>query len=107
MKSEKIYLSKDDDALEFLVALIKTKTGKNKAVTNKSIRLTLHENGFDKKDRWVRAAMQHLRETKTVDMLCAYSKGYYIAESKEEWITYRERFRSRIMSMQYTLACMY
>ena len=67
--------------------------------------LLIHS-GIKINDAKLRRYVQYIRAYGLCSMLCGSKKGYYIAENKEEWIKYREAFRTRITSMTFTMLCM-
>lgn len=86
---------------------ISLRVGEGNAITNSEIRkklLTLK--GIEVSDAKIRKFIQYIRVNKLCSMLCASKKGYYTAENEENWIKYRDSFRERVRSMQFTLACM-
>jgi len=83
------------------------RVGIKNAITNTDMRALLYLNcGINISDAKLRRYIQHIRAHRLVSMLCASKKGYYVATTVEDWIKYREGFRSRVRSMSFTLACM-
>lgn len=81
--------------------------GKGNAITNENMRIAIYNHSGDSiSDPKMRKYIQYIRAYNLVSMLCGGSKGYWVAKDKEEWIKYREGFRSRVNSMRFTLACM-
>lgn len=93
--------------IDLIASGLRPRIGKQKCITGKEIILAV-EKKFNEKINpgRLRVYVQYIRAHGLVPMLCAYQKGYYVAESKEEWHKYIEGFRSRIRSMQFTMACM-
>jgi arginine repressor len=85
---------------------ISLRVGEENAITNSEIRKKLLERDIEVSDAKIRKFIQYIRVNKLCTMLCASKKGYYTASSEEDWIKYRESFRERVRSMQFTLACM-
>jgi hypothetical protein len=85
---------------------ISLRIGVGNAITNREIRKKLSERNLDTSDVKIRKYIQYIRVNKLAPKLCASSNGYYIAESEEDWVKYRESFRERVRSMQFTLSCM-
>lgn len=96
----------DTEAINDLVIFLINRVGKDKALTNSHLRILLRQRGHIVNGAKLRRYIQHIRATKRIPMLCGGKKGYYIAENEEEWVRYKEAFRTRTRSMQYTLACM-
>ena len=97
----------DIEAINLIVRGLEIRIGVSNAITNESMRSSLYANcrvniGSAKMRKYI----QYIRAYSLVPMLCASSKGYWVAKDKEEWIKYREGFRSRVNSMRFTLACM-
>ena len=90
-----------------LIALgLSRRIGIANAITNTDMRERLYlHSGINITDAKLRRYIQYIRAYRLVSMLCASKKGYYVAKDKEEFIKYRENFRSRIRSMQFTIAC--
>jgi len=97
----------DIEAINLVVQGLSVRVGVHKAITNAEMREKLYLNkGINIPDAKMRKYIQYIRGYRLVSMLCASSKGYWVAATKEEWIKYREGFRSRVRSMSFTLACM-
>ena len=99
-----------DNDLEMINLIAKSlskRIGVTYAITNAEMRkaIFLHY-GTSLSSAKMRKYIQYIRAYKLVSMLCASSKGYWVAKDKEEWIKYRESFRQRVRSMVFTLKCM-
>lgn len=94
------------DHVEIIIENVKNKVGKKKAITSATLRSILYDRGYGITEPNFRRCVQYIRATKSIQWLCASQRGYYVAENEEQWIQYRVAFRSRITSMQFTLACM-
>lgn len=94
------------DHVEIIVENTKNRIGKKKAITSAELRKILYNRGYSITEPNFRRCIQYIRATKSIQWLCASQKGYYVAENEEQWTQYRVAFRSRITSMQFTLACM-
>ncbi len=99
-----------DSEKEVIVTLaisLRKRIGKDNAITNAQMRQAI----FDWQNIKIggpkmRKYIQYIRVHNMVPWLCANSSGYYVASTYEEWIKYREGYRSRCRSMQFTMACM-
>ena len=97
----------DIEIINLIVRGLEVRVGIEKAITNAEMRSMLYLNrDLTVSDAKLRRYIQHIRAYRLVSMLCGGKKGYYVARTVEEWIKYREGFRSRIRSMSFTLACM-
>ena len=100
----------NDSELEVINLIAKglnARVGKHRAINNAEMRVLLYKNkGITINDAKLRRYIQYIRAYRLVSMLCASKKGYWVAATKEEWIQYREGFRSRMRSMNFTLLCM-
>ena len=97
----------DISAINLIAKGLRARVGKKKAINNAAMRDGLYNHsGIKINDAKLRRYIQYIRAHRLVSMLCASKKGYWVAESKEEWIIYREGFRQRMRSMSFTLACM-
>ena len=86
---------------------LRARVGKENKITNIEMREKLLDNKGKKiNGAKMRRCIQYIRANQLVPMLCASKGGYYVAEDREEWVKYKESFRSRIRSMQFTMACM-
>ena len=99
-----------DDEIEtvnLIVRGLEVRIGDRNAITNENMRTLMYNNcGISISCAKMRKFIQYIRAYNLVSMLCASSKGYWVAKDREEWIKYREGFRSRVNSMRFTLACM-
>jgi len=97
----------DIENINLIVKGLLPRVGVEMAITNADMRSRLYLNlGVNISDPKMRKYIQYIRAYRLVSMLCASSKGYYVARTVEDWIKYREGFRSRVRSMSFTLACM-
>ena len=86
---------------------LNARVGDKNAITNKEAREKLYvSRGVNVPDAKFRKYIQYIRVYNLCPMLCASSKGYWIAKDKEEFIKYREGYSSRVRAMSFTLACM-
>ena len=81
------------------------RVGKENAITNKEIREAILKQGTKVSDIRLRRMIQHVRAYNLVPCLCAGKKGYYRAETEEEWTAWKTSMKQRIRQQQYTLAC--
>lgn len=80
---------------------LRSKIGKQNAITNKAIQKAFQENekwGIKIPDARVRKIINHIRVNGLVNLLCASSNGYYVAANDEEISDYIEGLRQRIRS---------
>ena len=87
------------EAAEFLPPILeglKTKVGRQKAVTNKAIVAGLRQNrGIRISEARVRTIINHIRCNDLVPCLVATSEGYYIAETEQELLDYETSLEGR------------
>lgn len=88
-KEEKVFLPP-------ILRGLRTKIGKSRAVTNKSITRGLKENcGLTISEARVRKIINYIRCKDLVPCLIATSEGYYIAETEQELLDYEESLAGR------------
>ena len=88
--------------LPLLVRGLRTKVGKENAVTNKQICKALKEQGYKINDARVRKLVQYIRVNHIVHLVIATSKGYYLATSKDEVEKYITSLTERLNAIQET-----
>lgn len=97
-----------DEELEIskiIIRGIQSNIGSDNAITNIQIRKILLEKYEIKiNDARIRKIINHIRVKRLVPKLCAASKGYYIAATKEEHQKYIESLQERIHSIQNVLS---
>lgn len=82
--------------LPFVRAGLLTKNGAAKAVTNKEIVAGLAKNcGISISEPRVRKIINYIRVKNMIPRLIATSRGYYVAENRQEVLDYIESLRSR------------
>lgn len=91
-----------DVLLPLLVKGLRTKVGKENAVTNKQICNALKEQGYKLNDARVRKLVQYIRVNHIVPLVIATSKGYYIATSKDEVEKYITSLTERLNAIKET-----
>jgi hypothetical protein len=97
----------DIEVINMIVRGLEIRVGIEKAITNADMRSLLYLNrGVNVSGAKMRRHIQYIRAYRLISMLCGGKKGYYVARNVEEWIKYREGFRSRMRSMEFTLRCM-
>lgn len=79
---------------------LKTKIGKDKAVSNSQIRKGFKSVGITVSDARVRKIINHIRTNAIVPLLCSNSKGYYVARTKDEVESYLRGLKQRIQAQQ-------
>lgn len=93
-----------DDERKLLQAFVnglKSKRGKQNAVSNKTIRQKFEDNWKMKiPDARVRKLINHIRINDLVPLLCSTSKGYFVAQSNEEVNDYLTGLKQRISAQQ-------
>lgn len=82
-----------------LVTIVKECIGKDKALTNKKLRMKLGTLGHHTKDTKIRKLIHHIRVSGLVKQVVASSVGYYIATSKGEFLEYIESLNQRARSI--------
>ncbi len=98
----------DIGTINIISSALKLRVGKSKAITNNDMREGLSTKmGINITSAKMRRYIQYIRAYRLVSMLCASKKGYYVAENKETWFVYRDNYKSRMTSMNFTLTCMY
>ena len=94
----------DQEREVFLPPIIKglrVKVGKEKAVTNKDIVRGLKANCDIKIcEARVRKMINHIRNNDIIPCLIATSKGYYIAETKDEMLDYIGSLYGRVEAIE-------
>ena len=94
----------DQEREVFLPPIIKglrVKVGKEKAVTNKDIVRGLKANCDIKiGDARVRKMINYIRNNDIIPCLIATSKGYYIAETKDEMLDYIDSLYGRVEAIE-------
>ena len=94
----------DQEREVFLPPIIKglrVKVGKEKAVTNKDIVRGLKANCDIKiGEARVRKMINHIRNNDIIPCLIATSKGYYIAETKDEMLDYIDSLYGRVEAIE-------
>lgn len=94
----------DQEREVFLPPIIKglrVKVGKEKAVTNKDIVRGLKANCNIKiGEARVRKMINYIRNNDIIPCLIATSKGYYIAETKEEMLDYIDSLYGRVEAIE-------
>ena len=91
-----------DVLLPLLVKGLRTKVGKQNAVTNKQICKALKEQGYKINDARVRKLVQYIRVNHIVHLVIATSKGYYLATTKDEVEKYIKSLTERLNAIQET-----
>lgn len=86
---------------------LKKRIGKDNAIKNYQISKAMKDwNGEKLSSAKIRKIIQYIRSKHLCLRLCASSKGYYIAETNEEWEEYKKGFKSRLSSMIFTYESM-
>lgn len=91
-----------DVLLPLLVKGLRTKMGKENAVTNKQICKALKERGHKINDARVRKIVQYIRLNGLVHLVIATSKGYYLATNTEEVEKYIRSLSERLSAIEDT-----
>jgi len=91
--------------LPIIVSGFKKRVGKENAITNSAICKALTEYYELKKisEPRVRKIIYYIRKSNIVPRLIATSKGYWIANSKQELLDWKETILGRVNAMQETL----
>lgn len=93
--------NEEKELLPAFVNGLKTKIGKEKAITNKKIRERFLDQWNVKiSDARVRKIVNHIRRNDLVPLLCSTSKGYFVAQTREEVIDYLTSLKQRINEQQ-------
>ena len=87
--------------LPIIVSGLKTKIGKDKAVTNKYICKILKDKGYKITDSRLRKIIHHIRANGYVACLIATSKGYYVSLDNNEIKEYIKSLEERANSILY------
>ena len=107
---EEITFELDQYELETILPLVilglKTKVGREKAITNKKATDSLRKLGIKIGGARFRKIIQYIRVNNLISNLISTSKGYYISNSKTERRTYLESLAQRIQSMTATYDAM-
>ncbi len=91
-----------DVLLPLIIKGLKTKVGKENAVTNKQICKALKQQGYKINDARVRKLVQYIRVNHIVHLVIATSKGYYLATTKDEVEKYIKSLTERLSAIQET-----
>jgi len=95
------------EVINMIAKGLNAREGSKNAITNAQAREALYRNkGINVADAKFRKYIQYIRAYNLVPMLCASSKGYWVAKDEEEFQRYVDGYASRTRSMQFTLACM-
>ena len=86
--------------LPIVVKGLKSKYGKENAITNKKICEALKSKGYKVTEPRLRKVIHHIRVEQLIVGLCCNSKGYYVTDSIEELGRYVESLAQRIRSQQ-------
>lgn len=87
---------KEAALLPFVIALLETHKGKEKAITSKTISYNILVQKYEKVDGpRIRKIINHIRQNGLVSCLIATSAGYYVAETEQELIDYEESLNGR------------
>ena len=86
--------------LPIVIKGLKSKYGKENAITNKKICEALKSKGYKVSEPRLRKVIHHIRVEQLIVGLCCNSKGYYVTDSIEELGRYVESLAQRIRSQQ-------
>lgn len=93
--------SKDIREIKLVAELLSKATSPEKAITNKSIRISLFVNKETLiKDSKIRKIIHWIRSRHMIKRVIATSKGYYIATNDEEFIKWIRSMEQRRNSLQ-------
>lgn len=103
--------------VELIAKRIRHNVGRKAQVTNAKIRKALSldlkdgngnviRKGVKISEPKLRKYIQYIRQNNLVPMLCATQRGYYIAQTVQEFVEYIDTFEERINGMKYTLDAM-
>lgn len=84
--------------IPFITSKLSLNIGKEMAVTNKYICRKLEINGMKVSGPRFRKIIQHIRIHGLIPCLVATSKGYYVANTKQECLEHIEMYDKRINS---------
>ncbi len=79
-----------------VVKRMKTKIGKENAVTNSSIVKVFKDFGYKINEPRMRKIIQHIRVNGLINGLVSHGRGYFIASTKEEILISIERIDKKI-----------
>ena len=106
---EKVKAEIDDTDLPVVKLIAKSlnkRVGKENAITNKQMRKALKDNAeITIHPIKMRKIIQYIRVFNLVPMLCASSKGYWRAETEQEFIDWSESAESRASMQLFTVKC--
>lgn len=86
--------------LPIVVKGLRTKVGRDKAVTNAHICSKLKEQGYNVSEPRIRKIISHIRMQGLIGRLIATSQGYYICTNRAELSQYIESLRGREASIR-------
>ena len=85
----------EKELLPVILAGLKTKTGKDNAVTNRTIVMRLTIAGYKIDEARCRKIINHIRTTDALPGLIATSGGYFLATTENELMDYEESLLGR------------
>ena len=85
--------------LPLIIEGLRHKQGEQKAITNVSMCKALQGSRYRINPPRMRAIIHHIRVNDILPFLVSTSKGYYIADSRPEIMTYIESLEQRISSI--------
>lgn len=86
--------------LPAIVAGMKTKIGSENAITNSSIVKAMKKAKFKVTEPRVRKILHIIRVSGMIPGIVGTSKGYYIAQTREEWEVYLKSINERLAHIQ-------
>ena len=89
-----------------IVAGLKTKIGKEKAITNKQICKALKDREHKITDSRLRKIIHNIRAKDLVPLLIATSRGYYVATDNQEIEDYIKSLEERANSILFIKNCL-
>lgn len=99
-QTEELNEHEENVLLPLMVKGLKSKIGKERAITNSQMIDGLKTMGHKVTSARIRKIIHHIRITGLVECLVASSKGYYISNDKKEMDSYIESLIQRSESIQ-------
>ena len=90
----------NEELLPIIVRGMKKKIGAENAVKNGTAIASLKKKGYKISDARFRKLMHIIRVSGMVEGIVATSKGYYIAQTEDEWSSYLKSIKERIEHIQ-------
>jgi len=92
--------------MPLLVNGLRSRVGKGRAVTNKYISQCFAKQNEAVGGVRIRKLINYIRVNNLIPLLLATSSGYYVADNKDEVLTYIQSLKERADSINYVRECL-